>query len=194
MNVDIKPLEEGTLSSDSINTARAFKQSKRITGDSVLNYINIHPGIRYRELLRLSGFGNGVLSYHLLILERKGKIRVHRIRNKMTRYYLTQIPDKDTKMLSFLKNNMARQLVLYILNHDMCSFNSIVECSGKAPSTISWHLNRLRDTGIISVEAAERSQLYTIVNKKEVKKILSRYKQVFMDKSVDTFVEMINQL
>jgi predicted transcriptional regulator len=112
----------------------------------------------------------------------------------MTRYYLTHIPDKDTKMLSSLKNNIARQLVLYILTHDMCSFNSIVECNGKAPSTISWHLNRLRDTGIISVEAAERSQLYTIVNKKEVKKILSRYKQVFMDKSVDTYLEMINQL
>ncbi|HEY7078541.1 MAG TPA: hypothetical protein VH500_02500 [Nitrososphaeraceae archaeon] len=193
MNVDIKPLED-ILSSDSTNTARASKQSKRIPGDSVLNYINIYPGIRYRELLRLSGFGNGVLSYHILILERKGKIRVHRIRNKMTRYYLTHIPDKDTKMLSFLKNNIARQLVLHILTHDMCSFNSIVECSGKAPSTISWHLNRLKDTGIVSIEAAERSQLYTIVNKREVKKILSRYKQVFMDKSVDTYVEMINQL
>lgn len=194
MNVGIKPLEGDTLTSDSTNTVRTSKQSKRITGDSLLNYININPGIRYRELLRLSGFGNGVLTYHLFMLERKGKIRVHRIRTKITRYYLSQIPDKDTNMLSSLKNKMTRQLVMYILTHDMCSFSSIVECSGKAPSTISWHLNRLRDTGIISVETSERSQHYTLVNSIEVKKILRSYKQAFMDKSVDNYVEMMNQL
>ena len=128
------------------------------------------------------------------MLERKGKIRVHRIRTKITRYYLSQIPDKDTNMLSSLKNKMTRQLVMYILTHDMCSFSSIVECSGKAPSTISWHLNRLRDTGIISVETSERSEHYTLVNSIEVKKILRSYKQAFMDKSVDNYVEMMNQL
>ena len=89
MNVGIKPLEGDTLTSDSTNTVRTSKQSKRITGDSLLNYININPGIRYRELLRLSGFGNGVLTYHLFMLERKGKIRVHRIRTE------------DNKILSF---------------------------------------------------------------------------------------------
>jgi predicted transcriptional regulator len=194
MNVEIKPLVGNTVTSDSTNTVKTSKQPKRITGDSLLNYIKINPGIRYRELLRLSGFGNGVVTYHLFMLENKGKIRVHRIRNKITRYYLSQIPIKDTRMLSILKNKMARQLVIHILTHDMCSFSSIVECSGKAPSTISWHLNRLRETGIISVQSAERSQLYTLVNSIEVKKILRSYKQAFMDKSVDNYVQMMNQL
>lgn len=103
MNIEIKPLEEDILTSESTNIIETSKQSKRITGDSLLNYISINPGIRYRELLRLSGSGNGVLTYHLFMLESKGKIRVHRIRNKITRYYLSQIPDKDTKMLSSLK-------------------------------------------------------------------------------------------
>lgn len=194
MSVGINPLESDTLTSDSPNTIRTSKQCKRITGDSLLNYISINPGIRYRELLRVSGSGNGVLTYHLFMLERMGKIRVHRIRNKITRYYLSQIPDKDTKMLSSLKNKVARQLVMYILTHDMCSFSSIVECGGKSPSTISWHLNRLRETGIISVETSERSQLYTLTNSREVKKILRCYKRAFMDKSVDNYVEMMNQL
>lgn len=83
---------------------------------------------------------------------------------------------------------------MYILTHDRCSFSSIVECGGKSQSTISWHLNRLRDTGIISVETSERSQLYTLTNRREVKKILRCYKRAFMDKSVDNYVEMMNQL
>jgi predicted transcriptional regulator len=37
--------------------------------DLLLNHIEQAPGIRYRELLRLTGFVNGVLTYHLAALE-----------------------------------------------------------------------------------------------------------------------------
>ena len=33
------------------------------------------PGIRYRELLRMTGLSNGVLSYHLRFLDNSGKIQ-----------------------------------------------------------------------------------------------------------------------
>jgi predicted transcriptional regulator len=35
----------------------------------LMKHIEQTPGIRYRELLRLTGFVNGVLSYHLTALE-----------------------------------------------------------------------------------------------------------------------------
>ncbi len=194
MNSDSRALEETPIINHPTHIIQISQESKRIISVSLLNHINRNPGIRYRELLRLSGIGNGVLTYHLLILERKGKIRVHRIRNKMTRYYLTQIPDKDTKIISSLKNKMTRQLVLFILTHDMCSFRKIVECNGKAPSTISWYLNRLRDVGIVSIETGERCQLYTLADSKEIKKILCRYKEVFLDKCVHNYIEMMDQL
>jgi predicted transcriptional regulator len=173
---------------------RTSRESARVTSTSLLGYINKNPGIRYRELLRLSGAQNGVLSYHLSLLERKGKIRIHRTRNSMTRYYITQIPDKDTKIISSLKNGMMRQIVLYILTHDMCTFGDIVKSSGKAQSTISWYLNRLKDVGIISVETGERFQLYALADSKEIKKILCKYKNIFLDESVNNYVEMMNAL
>ena len=33
--------------------------------NKLITYINRKPGIRYRELLRLSGLSNGVLTYHI---------------------------------------------------------------------------------------------------------------------------------
>jgi predicted transcriptional regulator len=36
----------------------------------LLKHINKSPGIRYRELQRATGFANGVLAYHLNILEK----------------------------------------------------------------------------------------------------------------------------
>jgi predicted transcriptional regulator len=35
----------------------------------ILNYIDKFPGISYRQLLRVIGFTNGRLEYHLKILE-----------------------------------------------------------------------------------------------------------------------------
>ena len=41
----------------------------------LLEHIEKTPGIRYRELLRLTGLINGVLSYHLAVLERSKTIK-----------------------------------------------------------------------------------------------------------------------
>jgi predicted transcriptional regulator len=178
-------LESGT------KTVQEFRND---IDESLLVCIDRNPGVRYRELLRIFHLGNGVLSYHLTILERIGKVRVDRKRNKITRYYLTGVPDEDTDLIGQMRNKMTRQLVLFILDHDRCTFGEIVENSGKAASTISWHLNRLRDAGIVSVSIGERTQYYTIVDRREVKKILVLYKDAFLDKIVDNYVGIMDQL
>jgi predicted transcriptional regulator len=176
------------------HSAQTFQDFRSGIDKSLLTSIDRNPGVRYRELLRISRLGNGVLTYHLSILERMGKIRVDRKRSKITRYYLTGVPDGDTDLIGSMRNKVARQLILFILEHDLCTFSEIVENSGKAPSTISWHLNRLRDVGIISISVGERSHHYTVVDSKEVKKILFTYKEAFLDKIVDNYVCIMDQL
>jgi predicted transcriptional regulator len=176
------------------HSAHTFQEFRSDIDKSLLACIERNPGVRYRELLRISRLGNGVLTYHLSILERMGKIMVDRKRSKITRYYLTGVPDGDTDLIGSMRNKVARQLILFILEHDLCTFSEIVENSGKAPSTISWHLNRLRDVGIISISVGERSHHYTVVDSKEVKKILFTYKEAFLDKIVDNYVCIMDQL
>jgi predicted transcriptional regulator len=174
--------------------AQAIQEFRNDIDVSLLACIDRNPGVRYRELLRIFHLGNGVLTYHLSILERIGKIRADRRKNKITRYYLTGVPDEDTYLIGQMKNKVSRQLILFILEHDRCTFGEIVENSGKAPSTISWHLNRLRDAGIISVSLGDRSQHYTIVDSREVKKILVIYKDAFLDKIVDNYIGIMDQM
>jgi predicted transcriptional regulator len=173
---------------------QAIQEFRNDIDISLLACIDRNPGVRYRELLRIFHLGNGVLTYHLSILERIGKIRADRRKNKITRYYLTGVPDEDTYLIGQMKNKVSRQLILFILEHDQCTFGEIVENSGKAPSTISWHLNRLRDAGIISVLLGDRSQHYTIVDSREVKKILVIYKDAFLDKIVDNYIGIMDQM
>jgi len=174
--------------------AQAIQEFRNDIDISLLACIDRNPGVRYRELLRIFHLGNGVLTYHLSILERIGKIRADRRKNKITRYYLTGVPHEDTYLIGQMKNKVTRQLILFILEHDHCTFGEIVENSGKAPSTISWHLNRLRDAGIISVSLGDRSQHYTIVNSREIKKILVIYKDAFLDKIVDNYIGIMDQM
>jgi predicted transcriptional regulator len=56
------------------------------TPEFLLARIEREPGIRYRELMRLTGLANGVLTYHLQALENARKIRVER-RPRSTHYY-----------------------------------------------------------------------------------------------------------
>jgi DNA-binding transcriptional ArsR family regulator len=79
------------------------------------------------------------------------------------------------------------------LNHDLCTFNEIVEQSGKAPSTISWHLSKLSEDGIISIHHGEYN-LYQVKDKKLVNQLLLTYKESLMDKVVNNLVEIADEL
>jgi predicted transcriptional regulator len=158
----------------------------------LVGHIDEIPGIRYRELLRLTGLTNGVLTYHLALLEKSSSIRVDR-KNRMTRYYPADISFEAASIIGLLKTNTTRHIILFILKHDLCSFNEIVEYVKKAPSTVSWHLKRLRDIGIISVHNREYL-LYRAKNKTVLVEILSKYKESFVDRIVNNYVEMVDEL
>ena len=156
--------------------------------------INSMPGVRYRELLRITGLCNGVLAHHLNALERSSQIKVDRQReNKTTRYYSIYVPTHESDILRQLKNDMSRQIIKFILSHNLCTFNEIVKHLGKASSTASWHLKRLREAGIISVKYMEY-QLYDLENAELVSKVLHKYRESFLDATVANYSQMIEEL
>lgn len=162
------------------------------TKTSLLGHVEENPGIRYRELLRMTGLANGVLTYHLAALERAGAVKVER-QAKMTRYYPINIPDSESSILKFVRHDPIRQIVLFILDHDYCTFNEIVEHTRKAASTVSSHLKRLREADIVSVKYGEY-QLYHLADGELVAEVLSKYNGSFVDRVVDSYAEMVEEL
>ncbi len=159
----------------------------------LMKYIEQTPGIRYRELLRLTGLVNGVLSYHLSALERANLIKVNR-ESRITRYYPVNVSDKESSILKFVRHEPIRQILLFILEHDMCTFNEIVDHTGKAPSTVSSHLKRLRGPGIVLIRHGEYHQLYRVAERDLIVEVLSKYTASFTDKVVDNYTEMLEEL
>ncbi|HET7643050.1 MAG TPA: hypothetical protein VFK40_06050 [Nitrososphaeraceae archaeon] len=66
-----------------------YKHKNKIDSipEIIIQFIYDIPGIRYRELLRVTGLSNGVLSYHLNLLDNSGRVQVHRVNNRVTRYF-----------------------------------------------------------------------------------------------------------
>jgi predicted transcriptional regulator len=162
------------------------------TPDLLVAHISREPGIRYRELLRLTGLANGVLTYHLAALEKSSMIRVDR-QSGATRYYPLNVSDGESRVLGFLRHRPVRDIISLMLANDMCTFAEIVDHSGKAPSTVSSHLKRLREGGIVRVRYGEY-QLYSLADRELVAEVLSKYRPTLADRVVDNYVEMLDEL
>ncbi len=147
----------------------------------ILKQIGETPGIRYRELVRSTGLSNGTLEYHLRILERTHKVKVDISDGKRGRYYPIDILANESNVIGFIRNNVSRQIVTFILEHELCTFGEILEHIKKAPSTLSWHLKRLSKAAVISVTYGKQYQLYQVLNSKFVQEILYKYGESFKE-------------
>jgi predicted transcriptional regulator len=181
-----------------MNTASSRNNATVITTidykTRILEQIARAPGIRYRELLRLTGLTNGTLEYHLKILERLNKVNVDRHDGRRARYYSIDMPADDAHVIGYIRNDVARQIVSFILEHDLCTFREIVEHINKAPSTASWHLKRLSEAGIISTTFGQEYQLYRVLNNNFVKVVLCKYKENSWGEMAKRYCEMFGEL
>ncbi len=162
--------------------------------ERIIQFVNDFPGIRYRELLRITRVSNGVLSYHLNLLDNSGKVKVHRINNRTTRYFSHDVSSVESNSIGLLRQSTARKIILYILESGPCGFNDIVTYTKKVPSTVSWHLSRLKDANIIKVRKQNELNYYEIkIDKFTLQKLLNKYKSSFTEQIVDDYTNMINE-
>jgi predicted transcriptional regulator len=162
--------------------------------DKIVKCVNEIPGIRYRELLRMTGLSNGVLSYHLRFLDNIGKIRVNRVNNRVTRYFSYNVSAHESYVIGLLRQETTRKIIMYILENGSCGFNDIIIHTKKVPSTISWHMARLKAANIIKVRKQYEFNYYEIgMDILVLQDLLYKYKSRFTEKIVDDYVDMVNE-
>jgi DNA-binding transcriptional ArsR family regulator len=58
---------------------------------------------------------------------------------------------------------------------------------------VSSHLKRLKEAGIVLVRYGEY-QIYRLAEKEQVAEVLSKYRASFVDRVVDNYAEMVEEL
>ena len=97
-----------------------------------------------------------------------------RVNNRVTRYFSHDVSKVETNIIGLLRQPTTRKIILYLLKYEPCIFNNIVAHTKKVPSTVLWHLSRLRDANIIHVRPQNEHYCYVIkINKLVLEKLLN---------------------
>jgi DNA-binding transcriptional ArsR family regulator len=185
----------------SINTLPELQQK-------LLLCIDENPGIRYRELLRLINFSNGVLSYHVNKLEKLDLVNVER-KNRLTRFFPRNISNEVMGILGNLRNQTSYEIIKLLSERGPISQQEIVNSTRKAASTISWRMKKLLDDNIICIKdnnfnydgnkdfgskvQYKKVKLYDLLNRNLVNDLIYKTNK-YIDSMVSNYSEMVDSL
>ncbi len=170
--------------------------------------IDDNPGIRYRELLRLINFSNGVLSYHVNKLEKLDLVNVER-KNRLTRFFPRNISNEVMGILGNLRNQTSYEIIKLLSERGPISQQEIVKSTRKAASTISWRMKKLLDDNIICIKDKDfnydgnkdfgskiqhkKVKLYDLLNRNLVNDLIYKTNK-YIDGMVSNYSEMVDSL
>ena len=119
--------------------------------ENVMDLVEKIPGVSYNEIVRETGLSNGVVSHYLIKLMESGEVEKEGI--KRGKYFLKNVPKKDRKMITLLRNNTNNDIFKLLMknfnNDKIDTQNEISKKVNKSASTISVSLKDLQKNGII---------------------------------------------
>jgi predicted transcriptional regulator len=118
---------------------------------AIYEFIKARPGTYMREMERGLGMQMGMLTYHLHVLVEAGLIRTETEGNHLRYFPAEDFPLSDRKALSFLRNRSTRAILMHILDRGTVSFEDLRSLLGVSKSTLSYHLKRLSDAGLVVI-------------------------------------------
>ena len=174
----------------------------------LLECIEENPGIRYRELMRLIKFPNGVLSYHLDKLEKMNLLNVER-KSRITRFFPRNISNDIVDILGNLRSQTSYEIIKLLYEKGPISQQEIIKYTRKAASTISWQMKKLLGDNIICIKnkdfnydenkefgskiQGKKIKLYDLLNRTLVNDLIYKTNR-YIDSVVNNYSEIIDSL
>ena len=157
----------------------------------VLDIIEKNPGIRFNEIMRITGIKNGTLSHYVKRLEKNGTIKLERT-PRVTRAYPVGMAEHEATICKYITMPTQKKLILFLLKKEVATSIEIREFLKKSPSVISVNLNELFRMKIINKRYDIPSNKYSLKNPKEVEGILKEYYPKLLDKLSENTIEMLD--
>ena len=173
-------MTEGTPTGDD-----AFElESRRV----IYQTIRSTPGIHFRELLRRTEYAQGTLQYHLKWMVNEGLIERSED-GEFARYYPSgEFEIEDKAVMDALRREYSRRIIAHLAADGPLSTSELAERLGKSASTVSWHLSRLADTGVVTKEREGRTVYYSLTDPHRVVRLFTVHQKSFTDRLLDRLI------
>ena len=154
----------------------------------IYDFVCSSPGCHLREIQRRLEIPLGTLEYHLDYLVEHELVSI-REEGGYKRYYpVGMMRSVDKNILSLLRQDIPRRLVMHLLLNPDCRFGDLAREFDVAPSTLSFHVAKLVKGGIVTKRRTGRETTYRVENEHEVAMVLIAHRRSFLDALVDAFV------
>lgn len=158
------------------------------TRRKIYELISKSPGLHKREIARELNMSLSTIDYHLHYMEKKSLVTA-KFDGKYKRYFVAEAKPEDKRILPLLRQETPRRIILFLLEKPRAIHKEICQHVKKAPSTVSFHLKKLIEAGIIEEISLGKEKAYVVKNPEKVIDLLVTYKSTFLDRAVDKFVD-----
>lgn len=128
----------------------------------IYEYVRGHPGAHVRGMARDLRLATGDLHYHLFWLERHGFVKTRK-----SGFYRFVFPamlfrEEQEVLLGVLSQETPREILLCLLIETALTQSDLARSLGYSQPTISWHMDRLVQLGVVSRRKLGAELIYDI--------------------------------
>ena len=156
----------------------------------IYDYLLANPGVHLRRIGRALGMSTGMLSYHLMYLEREGMLKSETDGHRKRYFIARAFMEAQRRILGVLRQRVPRKIIVEILTHGERTFTELREATGVSKSTLSYHLQHMMDRDLLIRYRRERESVFAIKDMQEVSRLLVANRQSFQDDAVDRFADL----
>ncbi|HVL49412.1 MAG TPA: ArsR family transcriptional regulator [Candidatus Thermoplasmatota archaeon] len=160
------------------------------TRRAIYDYIKTTPGAHLRKVHRAVGLPFGQVLYHLNYMERNELIVVKKD-GKFNRYFVKHlIGRKEKDIISVLRHDVPRRVSILLLFQPRLTHKEILQYVEISPSTLSFHLSKMVEVGVVGRENRGRESYYWLTDEKLTAKVLIMHRESFNSDVVDRFADV----
>jgi DNA-binding MarR family transcriptional regulator len=115
----------------------------------VYDYIKNYPGSHLRKITKELDMATSDTQYWCNRLEKMALVRSRRLGLYRTYYPASILGERHENILAILQQKTPRMIVIYLLENSGASQKNLAQHTGFAAATISWHMSRLIEIGIV---------------------------------------------
>ncbi len=168
------------------------------TRRAIYELVSSQPGLHLREIQRRLGMHINLVEYHLGHLIRS-ELVVEVKDAGYSRYFPTRPPGAETgvdrltsqekRVLGLLRQPMPLRIIVFLLAAGRAQHRELCAHLGCAPSTLTYHMQRLVVQQVVSQVTAGEGKGFSLVDRRGVARLLMLYRPEPFDQ-VDAFTEL----
>lgn len=120
------------------------------TRTAILDFVNANPGVQFRAICGNLGLSVGVVQFHLAVLHKAGLIKFIR-RGKYKRFFAAgRFSKRQMETIAHLRLSTVKNILRALLEGKQVSHRELAGRLSISSQGLTWQMNRLRETGLIS--------------------------------------------